>query len=278
MKKLLNLIKNEISLILTLILLVSIGLIFWFSSSKTEDFGLNFFTEMLGVVVTVLIIDRLIRKREESKNIPQKLAVYEDVRLYTSRYISFWTTTFRETVPEPDPTSIKDFFSDNGMTKILSNLHMDAEPNVFPARKWWDWIIQNAKEFKDRGDKILDRHSNNLEPIVFGHIHQLTESTFNNFLLNINAIRQSDQATNFPRVKVLASYSMKPPQEDFDAILGLIDWCEKSYTILKKYNKSILKVSEYNPIKDKKMPPKSMIPELVLNQQIEAQEQHRQKK
>ena len=47
---------------------------------------------MLGVAITVFVIDRLIQAREETKNIPQKLAAYEDVRLYASRYISFWTS------------------------------------------------------------------------------------------------------------------------------------------------------------------------------------------
>ena len=30
---------------------------------------------------------------------------------------------------------------------------MDSEPNVTPPIKWWDWILHNAKEFKDNGDK-----------------------------------------------------------------------------------------------------------------------------
>ena len=49
---------------------------------KTEefkDFGLNFFTEILGVVITVFVIERFIQKKEDKRNLPQKLAAYEDV-------------------------------------------------------------------------------------------------------------------------------------------------------------------------------------------------------
>jgi len=266
--------RNNI-IVIILSVFVSLGLFLWFFSSKTEDFGLNFFTEMLGVVVTVFIVDRIIKKREETKNIPIKLAIYEDVRLYASRYIKFWTDTYRQSVPEEDPETIEDFFSANGMTKILNNLYMDAEPNVIPSRKWWDWVTQNAKEFKDTGDKIIDRHSSNLEPMVFGYVHQLAESDFNNFLLQIGALRQSDILTNFPRVPILANYSLKPKEEDFKAILGLIDWCNETYAKLNKHSKSIKKVSEYIPFKDKKLPPKSMIPSLVFKEQIENQKKAR---
>ena len=270
-------IKNERLIILTLLGLLSIGLLCWLSSPTTEEFGLNFFTEMLGVAVTVFIIDRLIQNREERRNIPQKLAAYEDVRLYTSRYISFWTSAFRASVPEKEPESIEEFFSENGMTKILQYLYMDSEPNVTPPRKWWDWIVNNAKEFKDNGDKLLDRHSHNLDPVAFGYVHQITESSFNNILLLSPSIRQSDNSTNFPRVKILGSYSMQPPKEDFEAILGLVKWCNETYSNLNKYSDIIKKVTEYKPQKDRKMPPKCMIPNDVLKRQLVAQNEFRER-
>lgn len=265
--KLWNKIKSELLIILTLVALLLIGLFSWLSSPTTKDFGLNFFTEMLGVAVTVIIIDRLIQNKEEKRNIPQKLAAYEDVRLYTSRYISFWTSAYQESVPYDEPGSIEEFFSENGMSKILQFLYMDSEPNVVPPLKWWDWIIQNAKEFKDNGDKLLDRHSYNLDPKAFGFVHQLTESNFNNVLLKSSSLRETENLWNFPNIRVLGSYSIPPQKEDFDAILGLVKWCNASYLSLKKYSDSIKKVTEYKPQVNRKMPPKCQIPYDVLEQQ-----------
>jgi hypothetical protein len=270
-------IKSEKVIILTLSGLLLIGLLCWLCSKKTEQFGLNFFTEMLGVAVTVFVIDRLIQNREETRSIPQKLAAYEDVRLYTSRYINFWTSAYRESVPEEEPETIEAFFSENGMTKILNHLYMDSEPNVTPPRKWWDWIVQNAKEFKENGDKLLDRHSHNLDPIAFGYVHQLTESSFNHFLLMIPSIRQLDTTMKYTRVKVLASYSMAAQKEDYDAILGLIKWCNEQHSFLKKHSSSIKKVSEYYKDKNRKMPPKCMIPKEILEQHLKELNEFRQK-
>lgn len=269
-------IKNEKNIILTLLGLILIGILFWVTSKKTEDFGLNFFTEMLGVAVTVFIVDRLIQKREEKRNIPQNLAAYEDVRLYTSFYIRFWTDTYRESVPDPDPETIEDFFSDNGMSKILNYLYMDSEPDALPPQKWWDWLVLHTREFQKRGDKILDRHSNNLDPIAFGFVHQLTTSLFNKVLSTMPSIRQTDISMNFPRIEVLGSYSMQPLNEDFEAILGLVNWCNHSFLILKKHNKSIKKVIEYKANRDRKMPPRYMIPPEILKQQVNELHKFRQ--
>ncbi len=266
--KLTEYLKNNKLIICTLLGFLSFGCICWLGSEKTKDFGLNFFTEILGVFITVFIIDKLIQNREEKRNLPQKLAAYEDVRLYISRYISFWTNTFRECVPEEDPETLEDFFSEKGMPKILNYLYMDSEPNVTPPTKWWDWLVHNAREFKETGAKILDRHSNNLDPVAYGYIHQLTESSFNSMLLLTTTIRQSDIVSNFPRIKVLGNYSIKPLKEDFDAILGLSKWCNEKYIQLGIYSKSIKRVSEYSKIPKNNSLPKCMIPNSILLQQM----------
>lgn len=111
-------IKSEKTTILTLLAFLLIWLFCWLGSTKTEQFGLNFFTEMLGVFVTIFVIDRLIQNREENKNIPQRLAAYEDIRLYTSRYISFWVNAYRESVPDEEPTTLNLFFSETGWEKF----------------------------------------------------------------------------------------------------------------------------------------------------------------
>ena len=192
-KTILEYVKKEKYILLTLLALILVGLLSWLGSVTTEQFGLNFLTEMLGVAITILIIDRLIQEREQTRTIPQKLAAYEDIRLYVARYIGFWSDAFRLSVPEEDPETFEDFFSEKGMNKIFNNLYLDSEPNVSPPRKWWDWIVHNAKEFKENGDKILNRYSYNLDPIAFGFLHHLTESSFNTMLFAIPALRQADQ-------------------------------------------------------------------------------------
>ena len=83
------------SVVVALLLLLSaapcLGL--WlFATGTLSDFGLNAFTETLGILVTVLIVDKLIKRQEERKSLPQKATAYEDVRLLTSRLVEFWSS------------------------------------------------------------------------------------------------------------------------------------------------------------------------------------------
>ena len=69
------------------------------------------------------------------------------------------------------------------MTKIITYLYLESESKVLPPVEWWNWIIHNVNEFKENGNRILDRYSQSLGPIAFSHLHQLTESPFNRTLL-----------------------------------------------------------------------------------------------
>lgn len=274
-KKLVNYIKSEKAIILTLLVLLIVGLLCWIWK-PTSEFGLNFFTEISGATITVFILDRLIKNREEKKNIPLKLAAYEDVRLFTSRYSSFWTDAFHDCVPEDDPETVEYFFSDNGMKKILRYLNIDAKANVASQINWFDYIVSSAKEFKNHGDKVLDRHPN-LDPIAYGYLHNIIEGSMINCLIQSPGLKNWDAQNNFPRVKILQSYCVQPNQEEYEAILGLIKWCEESYLQLLKHRTTIKKVSEYTPKKKKNETPKSMILEIELEKQLKALTEHQQR-
>ena len=268
MNKINRLFLKDKILIFTLIIFLLIGLFCWLYCPKYTDFGLNFFTEILGVAITVFIIDRIIKNRDDESKIPYKLALYEDVKIFTNRYINFWVELYRCSVPEEEPKTIELFFSDSGMAKIFDYLYMDSEPNVYPQTKMFNWIFQNAKEFKENGSKIIQRHFHTVDPDVYRCIHHLSESIFISQFLNIPSIIQFDNETNYPRIKILKKYSIKPKHADYNSILGILRWCDKTYNQLRKYDKSITRVSSYSPMKDRKTPPNCMIPDDILYNQL----------
>ncbi len=92
----------------------------------------------------------------------------------------------------------------------------------------------------------------------------------------IPSIRQTDSLYKFPRVKVLGSYSISPEKEDFEAILGLVEWCESQYEEFKEINPSVKRVTLYKPVTEK-MPPKCKIPDDILKNQLEEVREFRSK-
>ena len=88
-----KLFKHKYLLFILLCLFQAIGAVLWLKSEGLKEFGLNFFTEILGVVITVYIIDSLAQIRENERLKPLKLAEFEDAKNLFNRFISFWYVT-----------------------------------------------------------------------------------------------------------------------------------------------------------------------------------------
>jgi hypothetical protein len=166
--------RHKRLLVLWMFLIASGCLYLWLSSTgEVSNFGLNAFTETLGILVTVLIVDHLIKRQEELRSLPQKATAYEDVRLLTSRVVSFWADVYRSCVPEPSPPSVDAIFCEASFEKMRTNLNLDSQPNVTPARTWWDWVPQNLSDHKKRAETILERHNNVLDPKAYAYVHHI---------------------------------------------------------------------------------------------------------
>lgn len=260
---------------LFLILIASICLYLWLRlSGGISEFGLNAFTETLGILVTVLIVDQLIRRQEQVRLLPQQAAAYEDVRLLATRMVSFWSETYKSSVPGPAPTSLNELFSDKSLEQICNNLNMDSQPNVVPRRTWWEWFPQNQMDFIKKAETILERHNSILDPEAYAAVHKIATHIMDPEMIGTS--RQIDIKTGFPRPKVLGSYWV--PLEDYAGpILTLVSWCEKKVKVLEAAGIKNLKkvISEVNQWEPQTSPP-CMIDESELQRQIEAVEKFRE--
>jgi len=243
--------KYKISLTLSLLGFALLSSVLWLGNFNTEvkALGLNFFTEILGVIVTVFLVDLIIQKREQQRILPLKISAYEDVRTYIGLIVSFWVKTFREVVHEDDPETLQDFFSENGMLKVLNNLNINSEANVIPPTKWNKWIVFKNKDFKEKGEKILERHITVLDPIAYRYIHNIVNSSFINALITNPIIKNPEIVSDYPKLQPLIKYTLSPTNEDYKDIIGLIEWCDRQYDEIKIKNPNINKRIQYEPQK-----------------------------
>lgn len=217
--------RHKRLLVLLMFLIASGCLYLWIATSgETSNFGLNAFTETLGILVTVLIVDHLIQRQEELRSLPQKATAYEDVRLLTTRIVGFWSEVYRACVPEPSPASVNELFCETSFKKMQRNLNLDAQPNVTPTRTWWDWFPQSLSDHKKRAETILERHNNVLDPATYAHVHQIATEGMDPDIFH--TLRQSDHQMGFPRPHILASYFFLP-ESYCETIISLVSWCEK---------------------------------------------------
>jgi hypothetical protein len=237
-----------------------------FGENGASDFGLNAFTETLGIAVTVFLIDHLIKRHEQHKFLPQRASAYEDVRLMTSRIVSFWTHAYRVSVPEPPPKSVVELLSEETIQKIGSFLHLDSMPNIAPARSCWDWIDEATSDSKRRSEQILERHNGMLDPNAYAAVHTVASDIMVPGLMR--GMLSADQQSGFPRPRNFGSYCFFQ-RPYFDAVLRLIEWCESERKCLEDCGYPGLKevCNSVHPWTLKE-DPQCMIPSELLKKQM----------
>lgn len=220
---LLQSIKSIWLLVFAISFIAVICYLLWnFGSGSLKEFGLNAFTETLGILITVVLVDYLIKKQEENRLLPQQASAYENVRLLTSLIISFWTDTYKESVSGSPPDSLEMLFSKQSFDKIGQNLNLDSQPSVIPKRTWWEWLPKNLREFNQLAEKILERHNTILDPEAYFAVHKIAAEGIKPELLI--TMREVDKSAGFPRPKILQCYWYMP-EEHMEAILELTKWC-----------------------------------------------------
>jgi hypothetical protein len=255
-------------IVLMIILLASVCLVFWVNfNGSLSDFGLNGFTEALGILVTVLFIDQIIKRQEELRSLPQRATAYEDVRFLTSRIISFWCDVLKSCVADPSPDNYSELFNKENFEKILQNLNLDSQPNVIPKRTWFDWFPENLADHKKRAETILERHNYVLDPNAYLNVHKIATDGIDPQM--IKSLLDIDRRSGFPRVHILASYWLLP--EDYcNIMLELIVWCENQYKILERRGIRNLKKVSGIPKWNAQPNPPCLISATELERQIAA--------
>lgn len=214
-----RLFRHKYLLFILLSLFLSIGLVLWLrADSGLKDFGLNFFTEILGVVITVYIIDSLAQMREYERLKPLKLAEFEDAKNLFNRFISFWYVTYSRSVPEEYPETFEGFLSNDGIGKIFDHLDVESKPSQADALTWAQWIQKNHSEWMEISNRFLERHSANADPELYKLIHAFMDSTVMKTIPMMNAFHKTREKTSSLGLNALSTYLPKPKKNDYEVL------------------------------------------------------------
>lgn len=223
---------------------------------------------LLGIVTIGQALNAITVKAEEKKRLPHRLAAYEDVRLLSARLILYWQNIYYESVSGKLPATVDELLSQECLDKMGMSLDLDAKPNVSPPTTWWQWLPKKLDEMNTMAEKILERHIQVLDPVVYSHVHTiLSDGMLSPLNVNfINSIRQSDQAMGFPRPTNLGSYLMDDA-ESLKPILELNKWCENEYQELQGIGKKSIK----KPFQIPKLKTNNPVSSQILQNKLESQ-------
>ncbi len=234
-------------IVICLSLLLGIAAYLWLFTSRASEFGLNFFTEIMGVAITVLVVDRLISRREqrkeEAKELPRRLTNYRHVARFTNRFLQDYLWMYEVCSKDPLPATIEEFLQPK--TFKLINLRLDFNASIGldqPDVRVRDNLLACSMRAMRNGERILDR-SFGLAPEVQNHLDQLLYSDFFDFLLEMPA-RDSMFAQMQRDIEAGGNYFdqshrtflFAPTENECNAIVGLYHWCHSEYARLKDHS------------------------------------------
>ncbi|MDH4091951.1 MAG: hypothetical protein OEV24_15950 [Cyclobacteriaceae bacterium] len=245
-----KLFKHKYLLFILLSSFLAVGLFLWIKSDNDlKDFGLNFVTEILGVVITVFIIDGLAQIREFERTKPLKLAEFEDAKNLFNRFISFWYVAYSRSVPAEYPETFDEFLSDKGIGRIFDYLDIGSKPSQNDSLSWTQWIQDNHDEWLAISNRYLERHSANADPELYKLIHAFVECPIMKTIPMMNAFTKVREKNDSHRSNALSGYLPKPKKTDYE-VLQKMNQCLKSLN--KKYYPDKSKsdnITNYKPVK-----------------------------
>lgn len=262
--------------------LVALGIILWFYSPTLKDFGLNFTTEMIGVLLTIFVIDWLLEKKEKSRLAPLHFVIYQEISGLYNSYTGLFYDLYKNTCPEEPPNKMEDFFSGEYCKTALLYTNIRTEALVFPAKPVIVFLSEKARQLKSNAEQIIDKYTSFITPEILSIIYTLfRESSTLIIMESLPVLIQARNQMPYPNSLI---YHLPPPSEnDVKQLLKLQEWLLNEKERLEKSGQSLRPVSnpEGSISKNSNRQLRYRIDEEVLQQQIETfniwREENRQK-
>ena len=209
-------------LLVILLFLVIIGSVLWGTNFlNLEDFGLNFMTEILGVLITIYVIDKLIKKERAQYKIPFTIAEYNNAVDIVNDFLKLWTRAYYVSVPFPYPKGYMNFLSPNGLEQVYYYLDVTKTHHNLIKYTWIDELNQRIKYTYEDCDKFLNIYSSVGNPELYESITNFKQSKFFN-LQALRSIIPIIDRRDGKKLPVLANYQTVPSPEDYSKINNLI--------------------------------------------------------
>ena len=268
--------KTNIAFIITVLLSITFFVLWYINPQENRyaDLWLNLSASFIASSITIAVIDRIIKKQKEQNEKPLRSAMYRDIQLFTSRFVSLWQEMYLHSVEDRVNMSAEELFCTDTINIIRGHLDLSCNANVLPKQTWFSHIENSRKDLVERGEKILSMYSGVAEPEAIQAIHHIiTDNTLLGRLKLIALIHGHDTVNHIPRPTILASYTSDPADADSIMISQLFSWCRKQYNLLHEAKQDnavdLFPIPDTLNLGDAKCNPSSAITAEKLNSMIQ---------
>ena len=202
------------SYLVIFIILVSI-IIVYFNTSNIElkSFSLNLITEIIGIFITVFLIDYVIQEREKQEKIKILKNAYKEFRRPTVGLLNLLISIYKATsqkVPEALKTTYSEILSTEDFYKAIPYLDFMRAAPVMPSTTWGLHISNEVKSLQNSYNKTIEKYGFALDSTIITEMESISNSHFLQIFGLGDRFAMVDNATNFNRqtLTVLATENL----------------------------------------------------------------------
>jgi hypothetical protein len=160
-------------------------------------FGLSLGTEIVGILLTVLLIDAVIRRKEARDQERYRRIALRQLRIPLTHHLRLLSNMYKASVerkPDREIASLQDLFSEDYFEQITYFNAMGPSPAAPPPLDpdflakdkrpppipWYQYLSTEVEHFKKDLEDVVDNYGRHLDPDTLDLLAQLSRSGFVN--------------------------------------------------------------------------------------------------
>lgn len=168
-----------------------------------KDVSLNVGTEIFGILATVLLIDAVIRRKEQSERERVVKAAFAQLRIGLQQHVTTLLYMYKASVahaPQKLPETLDALFGPDYFVQLAFLDFSKPAPlmSVKPLQ-WFDYLHMEMEQFKSALTRTIEKYAVFLDASTVELLEELLASSLIGFLTQVKSIPQIDQKEGYRR-------------------------------------------------------------------------------
>jgi hypothetical protein len=168
-----------------------------------KDLSLNVGTEILGILLTVFLIDAVIRRNEEKERVMARSLAFQQLGLPLRHQLGVLHNLYKASItnpPEKPPVEVEELFSPSYFVQIAF-LDFSKPAPLIAAKplQWFDYLKSESEKFRLALGRTIEKYALFLNIDEIELLEELINSSFLAMLEQAPAIRDVDGKEGFKR-------------------------------------------------------------------------------
>ena len=198
-----NLLRISYFVLIILLTATIAGFLYGTTSNQgwVRDLSLNVGTEILGILLTVFLIDAVIRRNEEKERARIRTLAFQQLRIPLVHHLGVLQGIYKASIanlPEHLPAEVKDLFEPGYFVQIAF-FDISKTAPLTSAVSWFDYLKSESEKFRLALGRTIEKYAVFLNATEIELLEMIINSSFLSLVEQTPAIRGIDQKEGYKR-------------------------------------------------------------------------------